>query len=128
MWKPPFLQLVAPQYVPAVATSIYDSPFTAGFANGQTWIGTIWFYNTTSSDRTVRLHLVPAGGSPLQSNALLFDHIVPANINTIPCPYFLQTADGELPLFVVAAGESLYVKCDAADSVTVTIGGAELQG
>ena len=128
MWKPPFLQLVAPQYVADSVAAIYTSPFAAGFANGQTWVGTVWFYNTTAVDRTVRLHLVPAGGSAMQSNALLFDHIIPANTNTIPCPYFLQTADGELPLFVVAAGESLHVECDAADSVTVTIGGAEIQG
>lgn len=126
-WAYPIVQLVAPAFIANVSTLLYASPFVPG-QQGMTWLSTIWIANVTAADATVILNLVPSGGSVAASNRILGELIIKANTSTFPPPYFIQTADGDIPLKVIPAGSSLYASCNSANTITCTIDGAEISG
>lgn len=54
----------------------------------------IWICNNSGASRTVRMHLVPSGGSAATSNALMYDFAVPPGVPMpIPCNTWMNTGD-----------------------------------
>lgn len=70
--------------------------------------------NTTAGPITVQVCLVPAGGTPTQANALLWDFSIPAND-------FIQCSDGLL----MNPGESIQALASAGASVNLQFSGLE---
>ena len=72
--------------------------------------------NITSSDRQVKIWLVPNGSSPLDSNILLANVNIPGN--------GLLTWDGYIPL--ETSGDTIQGEASVTSSLTIIIGGAEI--
>ena len=74
----------------------------------------IHIVNTTSSAKTVQVCIVPSGGSPLASNALLYDFSIAAND-------FIEFAKGD----IWAAQSTLQAKASAGSAVVIKLSGVE---
>lgn len=79
----------------------------------RTVVKAIRICNTTSSDATFRIFVVPNAGSAGVSNAVYYDINLPANQTTAD--------DGYL---VLETGDSIVVQAGTANSITFTISGA----
>jgi hypothetical protein len=71
--------------------------------------------NTTTSDATCRVFLVPSGGSADQTTAIYYDFTIPAN-STL-------SDDG---FQVLESGGTIVVRSDTANALTFTVSGAEV--
>jgi hypothetical protein len=71
--------------------------------------------NTTSSDATCRIFLVPSGGTADQSTATYYDYTIPANSTLADDGYQ-----------VLEDGGSLVFRTDTANALTITACGAEV--
>lgn len=94
----------------ALASNVYTVSSTAG---SYTIIKTINVANTTTTDKTFNLHIIPAAGSATVSNKIMSTINVPAND--------VISAD---TIFVLEASEALYY--DPTDSnLTLYVAGVE---
>lgn len=90
-------------------TTIYTVPGSTKLTVAQ-----LHLVNATASARTVRVCVVPAAGSPGQSNAILWDFEIGAND-------FIELAKGD----IWDAGATLQALASSASSVNVKLAGVE---
>lgn len=105
-----FKSLSPPSAIPTSVTTIYTVP-----ANTTTLLKELAICNTRSSDINVRVFLVPSGGSPATSNALVYDFAVPSNLPFVLGP--LNTA--------MNAGATLRVQANVT-GLTIISSGVEI--
>lgn len=90
--------------------TIYTVPGTASVI-----VKNVVLTNTTGSEATVNLHVVPAAGSAQASNQILANYPVPANgVATLDCS------------IVMNANSFLYALNGTAGAVVVTVSGVEI--
>lgn len=70
--------------------------------------------NTTAAPVTVQVCIVPDGGAPVQTNALLWDFAIPAND-------LIEMADGLL----LPPSSSMQALCSAAGAINLFLSGTE---
>jgi hypothetical protein len=103
------LKPVAVAELTAAFTTLYTVPGATKFTVGQ-----LHLVNASPSAKTVRVCVVPSAGSPLQSNAILWDFSIAAND-------FIELAKGD----IWDTGVTLQALASAGTSVNVKLAGVE---
>ena len=107
------MAVLTPKQLGQAAITVSATPVYTVPANTVGVIQSIDIVNTASATRTVRVHIVPSGGSVSTANALIYDMSI--------------AASGELsyagPLMIEAAG---FISVLASDTgLTITVSGFE---
>lgn len=105
-------KLVAGSQIAATVTTYY----TVG-TNLRAVLTQVTLTNTTTTARTVDLHLIPSGGTASASNQILSDFPVPANSTKA-----VFVAVGH----VMHTGDFIQAACDSASAVTLQVSGVEV--
>jgi hypothetical protein len=95
----------------AATTSVYAVP-----ANRRLIITKVTLLNTTGTDRTADLYLVPSGGSADGTNRILNGKVLEANMTE---PY---TVSGAMPHVLNGLGE-IHAGASAATAITMIVSG-----
>jgi len=104
-------QLGRAQIASGSQTTLYTVP-----ASTMAIIRDIMIVNTTSTDRTVEVWLVPNGGSPADNNKLIADMTVYAN----DCLHWQGWQ------VLGTAGDMIQAEASAASAITIIVSGAEV--
>lgn len=104
-------RLVSGSQIAATATTYYTTP-----ANTKAKITAFTLCNTTGTNRTVDVHLVPSGGSADATNQVVDALAINANTSVI-----VSEAIGH----VLEASGTIQCTADAATAVTLVVSGIE---
>ncbi len=96
-----------------IAGSTYSTLYTAPDLT-RTYVKDINVCNVTANNHSAYLHIVPSGGSPSISNAIMYEYLVNG--------HEIYNWRG---LAIMNAGDTIQVKADVADKLCFYISGAD---